>query len=439
MMTFIPRPLVMPARPPPRSCDTFAYVVANVGTVFGKNADRPSEEAHEVLYVPAAAHPDGAMLKCTHISIPQVKHTHAVVLSKPSWMWGCEIGANEKGVVGGNEAVSSVLSSELGTEARLLGMDLLRLALERGATASEAVDVLCALLEEHGQGGACEDGGDWTYENGFLLADASEAYVVETCGIRHWAVERVPPGKGRNISNGLSIREATRCSSGLKELCQANGWWDGTGVFDWKAAVGAGGRRSHASLDLHGREKAGAQHVADASSKFADGSLSPNDGAGILRWMANVLRDEDSGICFRDTHGFMSTGSQCSWLPLATSDAGTDGGKGLASHLFTAASDPVVACYKRFDFSQMAPTQSPAARVSTDSRSLELWQRWRTIDLQGGISRCASSAAAAKKLEEGMRALEEDGLQGVAPDGRAQKSFASAIEQELELLQAALN
>ena len=37
-----------------------------------------------------------------------------------------------------------------------------------------------------------------------------------------------------------------------------------------------------------------------------------------------------------------------------------------------------------------------------------------------------------------MRTLEEDSLQGVAPDGRAQKSFASAIEQELELLQAAL-
>jgi len=34
----------------------------------------------------------------------------------------------------------------------LLGMDLLRLGLERGKTAQEAVNVITSLLEEHGQG-----------------------------------------------------------------------------------------------------------------------------------------------------------------------------------------------------------------------------------------------------------------------------------------------
>lgn len=38
---------------------------------------------------------------------------------------------------------------------------LCRLALERGGTASEAVGVITSLLEEHGQGGPCEEGGDW--------------------------------------------------------------------------------------------------------------------------------------------------------------------------------------------------------------------------------------------------------------------------------------
>ena len=148
-------------RPPPRSCDIFVCVRAATGgvgpacTVFGKNSDRPSEEAHEVVYFPSQAHPPGAALRCTHIEIPQVESTLALVLSRPAWLWGCEMGANECGVVGGNEAVSSLLSGDLGRTPRLLGMDLLRLALERGTTAAAAARICGELLEAHGQGGAC--------------------------------------------------------------------------------------------------------------------------------------------------------------------------------------------------------------------------------------------------------------------------------------------
>lgn len=396
------------------------------------------------------------MLRCTHISIPQAEHTYSVVLSKPAWMWGCEIGANERGVVGGNEAVSSLLAHELGTEPRLIGMDLLRLALERGGTAQEAVDVLTTLLEAHGQGGPCEDGGDWTYENGFILADASEAFVVETAGVHHWAVERVPPGKGRNISNGLSIRAAMRCSAGLKERCQEEGWWDGEGVFDFKNCVEGGGRRAPlAKLELYGRERAGAEHVAVAARRLADGTLAANDAQGWMRWMMGALRDEDSGIAFRETHGFMSTGSQVSWVPLATPAT-------AASHLFTAASDPVVACYKRFTFPLAGPAKTTEATkeaggsegkspstVANNMRSLELWQKWRAIDLGGGLERRAASKAAAKQLREAMGALEENGVLGAAtpttstssgqglPQDVAVRSFGEAVDHELELLEAA--
>ncbi len=49
------------------------------------------------------------------------------MLSKPSWMWGAEMGANEHGVVVGNEAVWTTLNDPYtDSQERLLGMDLLR-------------------------------------------------------------------------------------------------------------------------------------------------------------------------------------------------------------------------------------------------------------------------------------------------------------------------
>ena len=53
-------------------------------------------------------------------------HTHAVILSKPAWMWGAEMGANEHGVCIGNEAVWTKLNGPEDEKEKLLGMDLLR-------------------------------------------------------------------------------------------------------------------------------------------------------------------------------------------------------------------------------------------------------------------------------------------------------------------------
>jgi hypothetical protein len=84
-------------------------------------------------------------LHCTYIDIPQVEHTCSVVLSKPFWMWGAEIGVNEHGLVIGNEAVFSKVPAP--QDPALIGMDLLRLGLERAATAPQAVEIITALLE----------------------------------------------------------------------------------------------------------------------------------------------------------------------------------------------------------------------------------------------------------------------------------------------------
>lgn len=63
-------------------------------------------------------------LQCTYIEIDQVPETYAVVLSRPAWMWGAEMGANEHGVCIGNEAVWG--REAISKEEALLGMDLVR-------------------------------------------------------------------------------------------------------------------------------------------------------------------------------------------------------------------------------------------------------------------------------------------------------------------------
>ncbi|MEI2619813.1 MAG: carcinine hydrolase/isopenicillin-N N-acyltransferase family protein [Candidatus Nanopelagicales bacterium] len=123
-------------------CDTFVSLpdaTRDGSVILGKNSDREPNEAHELLAVPATDH-ESSQVRTTYIEIDQIPHTNAVILSKPYWIWGAEMGVNEHGVSIGNEAVFTKAKRE--STPGLLGMDLLRLGLERASTAEEAVDVI---------------------------------------------------------------------------------------------------------------------------------------------------------------------------------------------------------------------------------------------------------------------------------------------------------
>lgn len=178
-------------------CDTIGFLTSEKA-FFAKNSDRSPNEPQVAEFYPKADHPSDAILKTTYLSIKQTDHTHALLLSRPTWLWGGEMGVNEFGVCIGNEAV---FTKGKYAKTGLTGMDLLRLGLERGSNALEARDVIIRLLEEHGQGGNCGFDHAFFYDNSFLIMDREHIFVLETAG-REWVYKEM---KRASISNRLTI------------------------------------------------------------------------------------------------------------------------------------------------------------------------------------------------------------------------------------------
>lgn len=357
-------------------CDTFVALstaTKDGSVIFGKNSDRHPNEAHELVLIPRSKHPEGAQVKCTYISVPQVSETNAVLLSKPFWIWGAEMGANEHGVVIGNEAVFTKVPYD--KDPGLIGMDFIRLALERSSTASEALDVMIALLETYGQGGNSTCFGKFFYHNSFLIADPSEAWVFETAG-KHWAVEKVRDI--RSISNMISIGSTwDRASDELVSHAVSKGYCKSPDDFNF----------SKCYSDLIYTNFGAGKHRACRTAELLHSQI----GAIDLPYAMNLLRDHGpeadahwqpgqgvigAEVCmhasFGPVRGSQATGSMVSHLM-----------PGQFTHWLTGTSAPCTSVFKPVWIDSGLPDLGSAPTEAYDEATL--W--WRHENLHREVLR----------------------------------------------------
>jgi len=247
-------------------------------TIFAKNSDRPADECQPLVLRERQDHAPGAMTSCQFVTIPQVATTYRHIGSRPYWCWGYEHGVNEHQVAIGNEALHAKLPEA--STAKLVGMELLRLGLERSRTAAEAVEIMTALISSYGQGKFANAAGVRTYDNGYIVADPREAYVIETAG-HEWAVKRVEDALG--ISNVYSVTtDWERLSPGAEAQAVDQGWWQvGAGRFNFADAYTAGSRS----------EGSGAMRRARSCAV-----LSLRTGTIDARTMMAILSDHSDGV-----------------------------------------------------------------------------------------------------------------------------------------------
>ena len=229
----------------PWSCDTYVAqtdVTTKGRLIFGKNSDRPAGEVQPLRFV--SARDKGDRLDLSYVSVSD-ESAYAHLGAAPFWCWGYEFGINEHNVVIGNEAQFTRSWAEDVSRAKdgnpptggIIGMELVRLGLERGSSARKAVDVMTALLEQHGQWGSGtfgKDPAEGSYDNSYLIADRKCAWVLETSG-REWVAREVTSGI-YSISNEPSIRSKyDRRSDGLLETARKRGWITADISFDYAA------------------------------------------------------------------------------------------------------------------------------------------------------------------------------------------------------------
>lgn len=384
-------------------CDTQVMLDAD-GVWFAKNSDREPGEPQVVIRLPRAVGDPRPHLRATHLEIEQVPDRHAVLLSKPIWMWGAEMGANERGLVIGNQAIFSRLRT---LEPGLLGMDLVRLGLERAATARQALDVITGLLERHGQGGpAGYRDQRFCYDNSFILADPEQAWVLETAG-RHWAAKRVQ--RHWALSNCLTLGgDYDLCSADLQTAARRRGPRRRAGVVDFAAAfdtrlmpllAGARRRRALSMRCLETERAPGLErlfaHLRSARRGREHAPLSGGNGDVCMHAAGPIRRSQ-------------TTGSMVSRLTAAASQ-----------HWFTGTSAPCLSLFRPAGFGD-AP--GPAVTPLTREPYAPLWRAHERVH------RRALSDAGLRAAVRADAADTEAALIAAMANGRSEEIDALAAD-----------
>lgn len=344
-------------------CDTIIATnsaTANGITLFGKNSDREPNEAQVIDLIPASDHAPDSLVSCTYIDIPQISHTYAILLSRPYWTWGAEMGSNEFGVTIGNEAVFTKVAHK--KEPSLTGMDLLRLGLERASTAKEAVEVITTLLSEFGQGGNCGLTHEFFYHNSFIITDPLETWVLETAG-EHWAAKKIHGIYA--ISNGLTIENSYDLSSpDLINYAIEKKWCKSSEDFNFAKCYSE-------PIYTHFSDCDGRRSRAIKILKSNEGNLTPID-------FMNALRDhgeEDTSypkglakqtICmhagFGPIRNSQTVGSLVSYLD-----------KDQPTHFFTGTAAPCTSIFKPIWIDSTLPDMGELPTKNVNENSL-FWQ-----------------------------------------------------------------
>ncbi|WP_148883397.1 C69 family dipeptidase [Thermococcus aciditolerans] len=293
-------------------------------TLFAKNSDREPNEAQILEFIPRREHEE-EKVRLTYVDFPQVRETYAVILSRPWWMWGAEMGVNEFELAIGNTAVFTKAKVP---EKGITGMDMIRLALERTKSAKEALEFITGIVEQGLQGGNGSKSHKLYYFSSFIIADPKEAWVLETVG-KEWVAKRIEGVY--SISNALTIEnDWDMASEGVERLARK-------GSFSFARHFSD---RFYTHF-AHGRER----------RAFTLKKLKEREGEITLEYMIFLLRSHSfepyrpekgsmRDICMH--YGGLTRPSQ------TASSQVSELGKGL--HWFTGTSNPCLSIFKPVTF-----------------------------------------------------------------------------------------